>query len=512
VSEPLRCVSPQSIITGWDFSTGAVKCLAFDLEGRTAAEVRLPTDLWTEGGVSELNLMQLEGQARASVRALAARLREQNRLHDWVAGGISATHHTAGRVDADHNQVRRAICWNDHSLVAFHARGLERLGGQERVRQLIGGPWAIRYSLSHLVKDEALLPLSEWRRTARILPHGSLAAGYLTGNFEVASVSSAASTGMMDLRTRQWCREMLQALEQPELRDLAWKQLPRIVDQDDPVGPLSASLAQEAEMDSSQRPLVFPTSDDQQAGLVGGGAVDAGQVAIILGNSAVVNSSSAQLPLTGTLDAMSLNWGPSLWMRCYNNGAQFLDRIVGPQPDWERLEQEARRLPPGADGVSVLPFIYPEPSLGVKEARLQWFPSEPREPGRRFRAAQEALAYLIARGVQEHEAAGQKVTRITVSGGVARSPLMCEILASVLRRPLERLQSNEGPALGAAVTALAALETHLRRQSGITAPFRVADAVPILVKFREPAVPNTAWQDAYERGLRQFEERLQLGK
>ena len=74
-----------------------------------------PTDLWTEGGVSELNLMQLEGQARASTRAIAAQLRELGRLHDWVAGGISATHHTAGRIDADHIQVRRAICWNDHT-------------------------------------------------------------------------------------------------------------------------------------------------------------------------------------------------------------------------------------------------------------------------------------------------------------------------------------------------------------------------------------------------------------
>src|ERR1700752_4619813 len=73
--EPLRCVSPETVITGWDFSTGAVKCLAFDLDGRTLAEVRLPTDLWTEGGVSELNLLQLEGQAPASVRAMAGRLR-----------------------------------------------------------------------------------------------------------------------------------------------------------------------------------------------------------------------------------------------------------------------------------------------------------------------------------------------------------------------------------------------------------------------------------------------------
>ena len=65
--------------------------------------------------------------------------------------------------------------------------------------------------------------------------------------------------------------------------------------------------------------------------------------------------------------------------------------------------------------------------------------------------------------------------RITVSGGIARSDLMCEILASVLDRPLERLASAEGPALGAAVTALAALETHRRRQRDIEAPFGVAD-------------------------------------
>lgn len=507
--EPLRCVAPDSVIAGYDFSTGAVKCLAFDLDGRTLAEVRLPTDLWTADGVSELNLMQLEGQARASTRALAARLREMGRLSQWVAAGVSATHHTAGRIDRDRVQVRRAICWNDHSLAAYHARGLERLGGPERVRDLIGGPWAVRYSLSHLVKDEEHLPADDWRRTDRILPHGALAAGFLTGDFDVCSVSAAASTGLMDLRTKQWRREMLDALAAPEYRDLAWKQLPRIVEETDLIGPLSSSLALEARIDDDRRPLIFPTSDDQQAGLAGGGAVEAGQVAVVLGNSAVVNSSSADLPASGSLDAMRLNWGPYLWMRCYNNGAQFLDRVVGERPDWEKLEHDARACPPGCDGAAVLPFASPEPSVGVHAPRFGWRPSEPLEPGRRFRASLEALAYLIARGVQEHEAAGQKITRISVSGGIARSDLMCEILATVLDRPLERLQSFEGPALGAAATALAALETHLRRRQSITAPFTTADAVAVLVKFRNPVRPNPAWRAAYQAGLRAFEQWLQ---
>jgi sugar (pentulose or hexulose) kinase len=522
VSEALQCVPASSVITGWDFSTGGVKCLAFDLHGNTLAEVRLPTDLWTKGGVSELNGMQLEGQARASVRAMANRLRELGRLDDWVAGGISATHHTACRIDRDHNPVRRAICWNDHSLIGYHKRGLERLGGQERVRDLIGGPWAIRYSLSHLVKDDEMLPLADWQRTERVLQHGALAAGYLTGNYDVTSLSAAASTGICDLRTGQWCQEMLEAVAGADLRQLVWGHLPRIIDHCEPIGPLSESLAAEAGLHRERRPLIFPTSDDQQAGLVGGGAVDAGQMAIILGNSAVVNSSSDKLPpathpsggdsggqgAASDLDAMRLNWGPYLWMRCYNNGAQFLDRVVGKKPKWDKLEEEARSCPPGAGGVMVLPFVYPEPSLGVRAPRFAWLPQAPRNPGVKFRAALEALAYLIALGVRQHRDAGQKIQRITVSGGIARSRLMCEILATVLEQRLERLQSEEGPALGAAVTALAALECYRRRQQGITTPYSVADAVAAMVKFREPAEPNPAWHETYQAGLKHFQTQL----
>src|ERR1700722_829964 len=136
MSEPLRFVSPESVVVGWDFSTGSVKCLAFDMEGRTGAQVRFPTDLWhgdpPSDAVNELSLMQLEGQARASVRAIVAELRAIGRLKDWIAGGISATHHTAGRIDRAHNQVRRAICWNDHSLGGYRARGDGRVGGWQR--------------------------------------------------------------------------------------------------------------------------------------------------------------------------------------------------------------------------------------------------------------------------------------------------------------------------------------------------------------------------------------------
>src|SRR5207237_8633244 len=145
-------------------------------------------------------------------------------------------------------------------------------------------------------KDETSLKEDDWNRTTWILSHGSLAAGYLTGSLGVTSVSSAASTGIMDLRTNQWCEGMLHALEGKKHRELAWTALPEIVAGDEPLGLLSDSIAADGNVLGDIRPLIFPALDDQAAGLVGGGATDAGHLAIVLGNSAVVNSSWDFIP------------------------------------------------------------------------------------------------------------------------------------------------------------------------------------------------------------------------
>ena len=139
---------------------------------------------------------------------------------------------------------------------------------------------------------------------------------------------------------------------------------------------------------------------------------------------------------------------------------------------------------------------------------MQWFPQEPTEPGVRFRAALEAIAHLIALAVQEHESAGTKVTRITISGGIAKSQLMGEILASVVNKPLERLQSSEGTALGAAVVALAGIENHQRRLRKIAEPYTVADAVSQLVRFASPVAPVSDWTGTYAKTLAEFRKRI----
>ena len=163
MSEPLRCVSPESLIIGWDFSTGAVKALAFDLQGEVIAEVRMPTISGPRAASGvEPDAVGRTGQ-RPGHRSRFAQARPATPL-----ACVQAFRQRITPPDESmhaHNQVRRAICWNDQTLATYHNKGLARLGGPEKVESLIGGPWAIRYSLSHLVKDEETLPELSWKKT-----------------------------------------------------------------------------------------------------------------------------------------------------------------------------------------------------------------------------------------------------------------------------------------------------------------------------------------------------------
>ena len=74
MSEPLRFVPPESIVVGWDFSTGSVKCLAFGIDGQTVAQIRLPTDLWhgdpPSTAVAELSQIAIGKVRRAPASAV----------------------------------------------------------------------------------------------------------------------------------------------------------------------------------------------------------------------------------------------------------------------------------------------------------------------------------------------------------------------------------------------------------------------------------------------------------
>jgi L-ribulokinase len=77
-----------------------------------------------------------------------------------------------------------------------------------------------------------------------------------------------------------------------------------------------------------------------------------------------------------------------------------------------------------------------------------------------YRALIEATAFGTRKIVESFEAAGVPVLELFVAGGLLRNPLVMQIYADVTRRPLHLIDSEQGPALGAAMHAAVAAGVH----------------------------------------------------
>jgi xylulokinase len=126
------------------------------------------------------------------------------------------------------------------------------------------------------------------------------------------------------------------------------------------------------------------------------------------------------------------------------------------------LEAEARKLPPGADGLLLVPYwngvmspYWDDDASGIT---VGWHGGH--RPAHLYRATIEGIALeqrLHADGVEQ--AAGP-IHELVAMGGGAQSDLWCQVLADAIGKPIVRSRSSEATALGAGVLAAAAAGLH----------------------------------------------------
>ena len=106
------------------------------------------------------------------------------------------------------------------------------------------------------------------------------------------------------------------------------------------------------------------------------------------------------------------------------------------------------------------------------------------------RATLEGVAYGLRDSLELLRELGVNPRAGRLSGGGSASALWSKIVASVLGIPLERTESQEGSAFGAALLAGV--------RSGAFAD--VEEAVARCVRVRDPVEPEPEWMELYERG------------
>jgi xylulokinase len=384
--------------------------------------------------------------------------------------GFSGQMHGLVCLDADDRVLRPAILWNDQRTAA-ECTEIEQRVGLERLIELTGNRALTGFTAPKLLWLRRHEP-DVYARIRHILLPKDYVLLRLTGEHGI-DAADASGTLLFDVRGRRWSDDVTDALEIPR----GW--LP----------PVSEST-------------VYGGAGDQQAAALGVGVVRPGTLSVVLGTSGVV---LAALPeyraepqarvhvfchaVPGTWEAMGVMLSAAGALRWFRDA-------LAPGSSFEELVAEAAAWPPGAEGLTFLPYLAGERTPHADASARGVFEglSLRHDRGGLVRSVLEGVAYGLRDSLELLRGLGVDAQVGRASGGGARSRLWLEIVASALGIPLELTEVEEGSAYGAALLAGVS--------NGVFAG--PEEAVSACVRVRDRIEPNQAWSRVYDEGYARY--------
>jgi xylulokinase len=443
-------------VIGIDCSTTATKAVVWDEKGNSVAEGRATFPLSSpRPGWYEQDAEDWWTSTRTALQEAAARV---------DAGSIKAlgiTHQRESFVCTDEigRPLRQAILWLD-------ARSYDEVDryGSDRLHEITGKPPSMTPALYKLFWLRANEP-ELFDRTSRVLDVHAFLVHRLTGEWRT-SWACADPLGLLDMRSFEWSDEVLGevGLEMGQLSELS---VPGSV-----VGELEEGVAREVGLPPGL-PVVGGAGDGQAAGL-GANITEAGRAYLNLGTALVSGTYSDDYawgrefrtlsgPIPETYVPETLLRGGTYTIDWFveNFGGVRAAELGLDLSAEEILEVAASRVPPGAEGLLLLPYLNSAstPYWDSQARGVLFGLSGAHKKAHVYRAVLEGLAYEQRLETEAMEkGVGQPVERFFAMGGGSRSPLFCQMMADVTGRPVTACQEVETTCLGAGVMALAALD------------------------------------------------------
>jgi xylulokinase len=449
-------------LVGLDIGTTGVKALALspdgDVTGRAEQEypLSMPRPGWAEQDPDDW------------VRAAEAAL---GRLGGGDAVGLSGQMHGLVVLDSQQRVLRPAILWNDQRTAAECVEIEERIG-LDRLIELTGNRALPGFTAPKLLWLRRHEP-EVYARIEHVLLPKDYVRLRLTGE-RATDAADASGTLLFDVPRRRWSEEVLEALEIPA----AW--LPPAYES--PFVPTA------------------PGAGDQAAAALGVGVDRPGPLSVVLGTSGVVFAAlpgfaaDPQARVHAFCHAAPGGWHAMGVMLSAAGSLRWLRDVLG--GTYAELVAEAEQWPPGAEGLTFLPYLQGERTPHADpNARGAFVGLTLRhDRGALVRAVLEGVAYGLRDSLELLRDLGVEADVGRASGGGARSDLWLRIVATVFDLPLERPTVEEGSAYGAALLAGVA--------AGSFAD--VHEAVEACVRTSGRIEPEPSWREANEAGYARF--------
>ena len=418
------------------------------------------------------------------------------------AMGVSGQQHGLVVLNEAMQVIRPAKLWNDTETAQQNAELVQRLGGRDEWFRRFGIVPLTGYTVSKLLwlREKEPENFAEVRHI--LLPHEYLN-WWLTGELR-AEAGDASGTAFFDNRTRQWTREVLDAIDGGTGQLFA--ALPPLLASDQSVGHLRAEAA--GQLGLTTGCLVSAGGGDNMMGAIGTANVQEGVVTLSLGTSSTVYSFSNR-PVedpSGNVAPFCSSSGGWLPLVCTMNATnvvtatvELLGKTVA------EIEPALGATSPGCDGLTFLPFLNGERTPDLPHARgtLSGISATNFTPDHLIRAAVEGVSFGVLNGL-DLVLAGKQPQVIQVIGGGARSRAWRQLLADATGAVVQVPMEEEAGCLGAAIQARVAFEG----ARGNSLPF--AEAVKGFVEANAAATvhPRAELKAAYDAARALYGERL----
>ena len=440
------------IFLGIDCGTQSLKVVAWNSEDGTCRVAAQPYDL-----IENLPPGHKEQHPDIWVEGLEAclqSLRLQNVDMQAVLGiGVSGQQHGLVVLNSSHEVVRPAKLWCDTSTEEQCDRIVEAAGGLEAYGEEIGNALPPGFTASKILWIKENEPAHYKQIRFMLLPHDFLNF-YLTGEM-VAEAGDASGTGYFKVRERQWSIAALGWID-PN-RDLECC-LPRLIQSPDPAGWLRPTLAEKWGMSSDV--TVSSGGGDNMMGAIGSGNVVPGTVTLSLGTSGTLysNSNSPVTDSLGEIAAFCDSTGGWLPLACTMNVTVATEMIrsgFGVE-ELEHLDEMIERVPPGAEGLVLLPYLEGErmPNVPYGTGVLLGLRPKTADPPHLARAAMEGVTMGLYYGLERLTELGISASQVRLIGGGSRSRVWRQIVADIFGVSVACPENREGPAFGAALQAM----------------------------------------------------------
>ena len=408
---------------------------------------------------------------------------------------ISALSPACILVDRDLHPLQNAHIWMDRRATA-ECDWLRKRIGEERVFRLSANPIDPYYATTKLMWEKNNRP-ELYKRTYKFQTAADYPRLKLTGK-AITDYSNASLIGIVfDIVKRRWDEELIEAI------GLDPTKFPDPYPCDEVVGEVTREAAERTGL-APGTPVVAGTVDCNAA-WVAAGAVDSGATQLVMGTAGVLGVvheaptfTEGMITIIHTADSRRKYTTLAALVSCgaliryfrdtFGQLERAVESISGINA-YEIISREADGVPPGSDGLIILPYFMGErtPIWDTHARGVIFGLSLNHGRGHVIRALMEGAGYALLHNFDLMQESGVRMRLpMVLSEGGASNPLWRQIIADILDVECVYAESSKGAPVGNAVAA------------GVGAGvFKNYDVVKDWVKLGAKSVPDAERHERY---------------